>query len=233
MISINYSNESAKRMNKVPCSLAVAAVLAVGLPTVASAQFSLPSIPGVTKGGSAAPAAELGAEQDGLVRSYVAANKDVLTANSKMAEALGLKQEAAKLQETSDALTQGSTKDNLDSANTAITTSTDAVAAEMAKKPVLDAQSKAIFGAGLLSLVSGVNKYVGVGKNVKDMGTHLSGASPLQLPKLQSAVFIVSKFPTSMSSVSTALSTAIDFAKNQGIEVPGDATAALANVKGL
>lgn len=224
-------------MNKLIAPLAIAGFLVAGLPTVASAQFSLPSIPGVGKvlgsgsgSGSGAPAADLGAQQDVLVRSYVAANKDVLTANSKMAEALGLKDAAATSKATSDALTEGATKDNLDAANKEVAASTDAVAAELAKQPVLDAKAKAMFGAGLLSLVSGVNKYVGVGKNVSTMGSQLSSAPLLQLPKLQSAVFVVSKFPTSMASVTSALKNAMAFAQSNDIPVPADATQALAGL---
>jgi hypothetical protein len=219
-------------MTKLIQSLAAAGFFAVALTGTASAQFSLKSLPGVSNvvggGGSAAPAGDLGGQQDVLVRSYVAANKDVLTANSKMAEALGLKDAAATSKATSDALTEGATKDNLEASNKAVSASTDAVAAELAKQPVLDAQSKALFATGLGHLATGVHKYVGVGKNVKVMGSSLSSASPLMLPKLQSAVYVVSNFPSSMTSVSTALKNAISFAQSHDIPVPADATQALA-----
>ena len=66
-------------MNKLQTAIACA-ILALGASTAAHAQFSMPSIPGVKGlggGGSAAP--DLTGQQDGLVRGYVAANKDVLT----------------------------------------------------------------------------------------------------------------------------------------------------------
>ncbi|MEJ8859949.1 hypothetical protein WKW79_35745 [Variovorax robiniae] len=222
-------------MNKLASSLAVAGFLAVALTNVASAQFSLKAIPGVSNvvasgnsGGT--PAADLGAQQDDLVRGYVAANRDVLNANSKMAAALGMKEDSLKLKQTADSMTEGSTVGNLEPSNKQIAVSTKALAAEMAKQPVLDANSKALYSAGLISLVSGVTKYVGVGKNVKEMTTHLSGASPMQLPKLQSAVFVVSKFPDSMSTVASALKTAVDFAKTNGIQMPAGTDDAMAAI---
>ena len=210
-------------MKKTLSTLALALVFA---PAVSFAQF--PSIPGFGKSASAAPAADLGGQQTQLVRAYVAANKDVLTANSKMAEALGLKDAAVASKATADSLTEGATKDNLDAANKEVSTSTDAVAAELKKGPQLDAASKATFGVGMLSLASGVNKFVGVGKNVSEMATGLKSASMMQLPSLQSAVSIVSKFPDSMATVSSALKNAVAFAKSNDIPVPADATKALA-----
>ncbi|MDW5444219.1 hypothetical protein [Polaromonas sp. SM01] len=204
-------------------TLALACVLST--PAISFAQF--PSIPGFSKS-AAAPTSDLGGQQDLLVRAYVAANKDVLTANSKMAEALGLKDAATASKATAESLTEGATKDNLNAADKEVSASTEAVAAELKKGPQLDAAAKATFGTGLLSLASGVSKYMGVGKNVSDMASGLSGASLMQLPKLQSAVTIVSKFPASMATVSSALKNAIAFAQSNDIPVPADATKALA-----
>lgn len=213
-------------MTKISTAIA-AALITLSASHAAHAQFSLPSVAKSLTGNSA-PAADLGGQQDVLVRGYVAANKDVLTANAQMAEALGLKEAAAASKATADALTDGATKDNLDAANKAVSASTDAVAAEMAKHPKLDAKSKTMYSQGLLSLAGGVGKYVGLGKNVSTMSSGLSSASPMQLPKLQSAVYVVSKFPDSMSSVSSALKNATAFAKSQDIPVPAGVNDALA-----
>lgn len=216
-------------MNKLQTAIA-STLLALGASTAAHAQFTLPSIPGVKGLGASsasAPAADLTGQQDVLVRGYVAANKDVLDANSLMANALGLKAAAATASATSASLTEGATKDSLEESNKAVAASTSAVAAEMAKKPVLDANSKALYGKGLVLLATGVNKFAGVGKNVSTLGSSLKSVSPLQLPKLQSAVYIVSNFPDSMSNVSGALKNAIAFSQSQDIPVPADANDAL------
>jgi len=216
-------------MNKFQTAIA-AAIFALGASTAAHAQFSMPSIPGtkgLTGASSSASAGDLTGQQDVLVRGYVAANKDVLDANTLMANALGLKTAAATSAATSASLTEGATKDALEESNKAVAASTSAVAAEMAKKPVLDANSKALYGKGLVLLATGMTKFTGVGKNVSTMGSSLKTASPLQLPKLQSAVYVVSNFPDSMGNVSSALKNAVSFAQSQDIPVPADANAAL------
>ncbi|MDB5876873.1 MAG: hypothetical protein JWQ41_287 [Variovorax sp.] len=217
-------------MNKLQTAIASAiasTILALGVSSAAQAQFSLPSVPGIKGLGGSTSGGDIVGQQDGLVRGYVAANKDVLDANSLMANALGLKTEAATSAATSAALTEGATKDAIEESNKVVATSTNAVAAEMAKKPVLDAKSKALYGKGLILLASGVTKFAGVGKNVSTMGSSLKSVSPLQLPKLQSAVYIVSNFPDSMTNVSGALKNAVSFAQSQDIPVPTDANDAL------
>jgi hypothetical protein len=216
-------------MNRTHTAIAAAAILAAGLTSVAHAQFSMPSIPGVTKsGGAAAPAADLPSQQDALVRGYVAASKDVLYANAKLADALGLKDDAAKVKAEADSFQEGATKDNAEAANKAVATSTDLVAKKIATQPAMDAQSKAVYGQGLVLLASGVTKYVAVGKDVTNMGNGIKGASPLQLPKLQSAIYVVTKFPDAMTSVSGAMKNAVSFAQSSGVPVPSDASAAAA-----
>lgn len=209
----------------------LAALIALGASTAAQAQFSMPnlgSVKGMLGGSGSGGGADLSGQQDALVRGYVAANKEVLNANALMAEALGLKGEAATSAATASSLTEGATKDALEESNKAVAASTNAVAAELAKQPVLDANAKALYSKGLLTLATGVTKFVGVGKNVGAMGSNLKSAPLTQLPKLQSAAYVVSNFPSSMGNVSDALKNAIAFARSQDIPVPADATAALA-----
>jgi hypothetical protein len=208
---------------------------AAAFPTVSFAQFSMPSIPGISKSPTNTGAqADLGGQQTALVRNFVGANKDVLAANAKMADALGLKNQANEAQASADALTDGATKGNLESSNKMVSDTGGAVSAAMEKKPVLDAQAKTTFSLGLVSLASGATKYAGMGMGVKQMSSSISSASPMELPKLQPAAYIVSNFPGSASNVTKALKNAIDFARNNGIEVPptaNDAMSALGSMK--
>src|ERR1700722_260289 len=81
----------------------------VSLPLVAQAQFKMPSLPG---GGN-----KLSGAQDQLVTQYAAANKDVLDANGKMDDALGLKDQAAQARAESAAFSSGATLNNLKAAD--------------------------------------------------------------------------------------------------------------------
>lgn len=220
-------------MKKILAATLIAAFAAA--PGVASAQFSLPSVPGLGKSGGSSASADVVGQGDALVRNYVAANTEVLSANAKMAAALGLKDKAAAADSTINSMSGGATEGNLSEGNKVVADTGGAIAAEMARKPVLDATSKAVFAAGLVHLVNGGTKYVALGKDVKDMGGSLKSASPMQMTKLSSAAWVVSKFPGSATELFNALKAAIAFARDQGIEVPansGDALNALGSFNG-
>lgn len=212
-------------MKKILTTVAVACVALV-VPFTASAQFNIPNFGGSK---SSAPAADLGGQQTTLVKNFVAANVDVLKANSKMSEALGLKATAADAEAVAQQLSSGSTfdKDSASKAATAVGDTGGAIAAKLAEKPQLDAAAKATYAQGLLSLAKGVAKYTGLGKDVTSMGDGLKSAPLTQLPSLGGATYVVSKFPTSTTEVVKALKNAVDFAKSNGIEVPAEATSLL------
>ena len=212
-------------MKKILTAVAVVCA-AMATPFTASAQFNIPSFGGSK---SSAPAADLGGQQTTLVKNFVAANVDVLKANSKMSEALGLKATAADAEAVAQQLSSGSTfdKDAASKAATAVGDTGGAIAAKLAEKPALDAAAKATYTQGLLSLAKGVVRYTGLGKDVSSMGDGLKSAPLTQLPSLGAASYVVTKFPTSTTEVMKALKNAVDFAKSNGIEVPAEATSLL------
>jgi hypothetical protein len=209
-------------MKKVLASCFVAASLAT--PCIAFAQFG--SLPGFGAAKPAAPAADLGGQQSKLVKNFIAANVDILRANSKMSEALGLKNKAADADAVIAQLSSGATedKDSATKASTAVGDTGGAIAAKIAEKPVLDAAAKATFAAGLVNLVSGASKFVGLGGDVKGMADGIKTVSPMQLTSFAPAMYVVQNFPTSATEVTKAVKNAVEFAKNNGIEVPADAS---------
>ncbi len=197
--------------------------------SAAQAQFSLPGIGKV--GGSSTPAAggDETAQQDQLVRAYVAANKDVLMAQSKMAEAVGLKESAAKLKSTADALGDGATKGNLSDADKIQSDSSKEISARLNDGNLqMDAQSKALYSSGMSSLGSGVVKYIGLRPHVTNFGASLKASPMLALTKLNAGAYVVTNFPGNAKNVYDTLSYSTAFAKSHDIPVPGDATKALA-----
>jgi len=208
----------------------IAAAL-ICVPLAAMAQLpSLKAIPGLGGLPSAGGGGDLGGQNDSLVRGYVAANKDVLLANSQMADALGLKDAAAASKATADALTDGATKGNLEESNKAVSASTDAVAAEMAKGPKLDAAAKKKYQSGMAQLGQGMLKYIGLRGPAQAFSGSLKEASPLMLPKLQAGAYIVTQLPTGLSNLGTSMKNANAFAKSNDIPVPPDATKAMASL---
>jgi hypothetical protein len=212
-------------MKKLVPTLAAALVC---IPLAATAQLpSLKSIPGLG-GGSSSSASDPTGQNDSLVRGYVAANKDVLLANSQMADALGLKDAAAASKATADALTEGATKGNLEDSNKAVSASTDAVAAEMAKHPKLDAESKKKYQSGMAQLGRGLLKYIALNGPARSFSDSVKTASPMLLPKLSAGAYVVSQLPTGLSNLGTSMKNANAFAKSNDIPVPPDATQAMA-----
>lgn len=193
--------------------------------------FGLPPIPGLSSGASSGAAqADLSGQQDSLTRNFNAANQQVLTAQGKLLSALGLKDKAEIAERTAASLGEGATSGSVSDINKVVLDTSGAIAEALAKKPELDAASRAVFTEGLAHLVSGTVKYVGLGKDVKNMGASMKSASPLALAKLSSAAYVVTKFPTSASNLYDTLKHAVEFGKSQGLQAPGgdDALKALA-----
>ncbi|MEJ1959758.1 MAG: hypothetical protein WDM70_10335 [Nitrosomonadales bacterium] len=205
-------------MKKSLVSLFVAVAL---IPVVASAGMfdSLPSLGGGSGGG------DLIGAQDKLIVDYITADQFVLAGQAKMAEALGLKTEAAAFQAKAD----GINKDNVADSDKSI--SSDAVKAiqeAQAKHPVLDNQAKANYALGVVSLAKGVLKYVSMKDSFQNFSKSLSSAPMTMLPKLATGAAIVKSLPTNAKNMSDALSSAVQFSKDEHISLPNDASASVA-----
>jgi hypothetical protein len=211
-------------MNKGIAAVAVLAVLA-GTPIIALSQ--IPSFGGL--GSKLGGGSDLSGQQTNLVKSYAAGGKDVLSSQSKLLEALGLKDQAATAQATANALGDGATAQNLQDANKVQSDSSSALSDALKNQnATLDAQSKQTYTQGLVLLASGLIKYTGMRQDVAGFSKGLAGPEALQAgTKLQAGAYIVKTLPGSISNTSSTLSSAVSFAKSHGIEVPPDATAAL------
>jgi len=203
-------------------SVAIAFVsIALTLPMASFAQFG--NLLGGNKASSSG-GADLSGQQTQLVRNYSAAGKDVLTANGQIGDALGINAQAVNASATSDSMSAS----DLEAQDKAISANADAISKALKAGATLkDAEAKKKYAQGLISLVSGVKKYVGMRTDVQNFSTGLSSASPLQLPGLQSGAYIVKNLPTSVSNLSSVLKSAVDFAKSNGVQVPADATSVL------
>jgi hypothetical protein len=200
---------------------AAAAVIALAAPAVSMAQFG-----GLLGGGksSASSGADIGAQQDSLVRNYVAAGRDVVVANGHLADALGIKAQAVNAAATSDSF---SAKD-VEAQDKAI--SADAAALSEALKgnaKLKDDEAKAKYARGLLSLATGVKKYVDLRKDAQGFAAGMSTASPLQIGKLQAGAYVAKGLPNSISNLTSVLKSAVEFGKSNGVEIPKDATSLL------
>lgn len=201
------------------------AMCALTFAPVSYAQFGgMPSLGGLMGGKQASPSADLGAQQGQLVSTYVAAGKDVLTANRYLAEALGIKAQSINAAATSDSI---SAKD-IEEQDKAISADASAVSEVLKSGATLkDAESKAKYAQGLLSLAGGLKKYISMRQDAQGFASGLSSVSPLELVKLQSAVYIAKSLPTTLTNLTSVLGSAVEFAKSNGVEIPKDATSLL------
>ncbi len=206
---------------KKTIALSLSATL-LAAPLMSHAQFGnlLNAVkPGGASSTSSGP--DMGAQQDQLVRTYVAAGKDVSTANDHLANALGIKTRAINDAATSDSL---AAKD-IEAQDKAISANAAAVSEALKSGATLkDSEAKAKYAKGLLFLATGMKKYTDMSKSAQGFSSGLSSVNPMQLTSLQSGVYVAKSLPTNVSNLSSVLKSAIDFATKNGVEIPKEAT---------
>jgi hypothetical protein len=199
------------------------------------AQFALP------KAGGSAPApqgaVDASVSQDQLVKSYVAADSEALLGQSKMAEALGLKDKAAAAKAKADTLTSGATVtgDTLKGATQVQTDVADAVSKAQSEGGTLSAESKAQFseglghmGRGLLGTVKLKDSAVAFQKAAQAKISSASMLEKMSVTKsLAAGTYVATNLPGHVTSLGSGLKSALSFAQSHNIPVPADATAAL------
>jgi hypothetical protein len=183
---------------------------------------------GAATGGSTSGGADASGSQDALVNAYVAANKQVLIAQSKMASALGASEAAALAKAEAESLSSGATKDNLAKADSVQSDVSKAISErQQAKGNKMDEASKKEYASGLATLGQGVSQYVGLSSRLPAFQSALTSASPMMIPKLSAGAYILKSFPNNSVNLKNTLVQAVSYAKSNDIPVPKDATAAL------
>lgn len=186
----------------------------IAISSLSVAQFNITKMFDSATGGGASVTSE------GLVKNYVEGTKYVMSADVKMLKALGLKEQAAKEELAAKNLTEGATASALDDAAKVQTESSKALANKMNEKKVaIDAEGKKNYTAGLVDLAKGIKNYATVTNDVKNLRPSLTSMSAVE-----SAAYIVKTIPESSSNLLATLKRAVEFAKENKIEVPSEAT---------
>ena len=220
-------------MNRTKIALACA-TFALFAATTASAQFHLPSLP---SSGSSSSSSDAMAAQDQLVKSFVASQSEVLSAQSLLAQAYGLKEQAEACDAQQKALASGATNANdlqktIDVSNSA----NDAIAAQQAKQTTLTAEEKQYYAQSLPHFAKGVmgtrdvvmqaEKFVATAKSSM---TGLSGMTT-GLAKLKAGAYVAKSTPSYSKSLFQVFRKTVTIGQNNGVKVPSDATDALAGL---
>lgn len=199
--------------------LRIAALLGASLfafSTLAAAQFG--GLAGALSGGK-------GATAEQIVKKYVVGTQSVMKADASMLAAFGLKEQSDKAALEAQNLTEGATKDGLQDASKLQSESSKILEETMkGKKVAMDDASKQRFTEGLVDLSKGVIQYVGMSKDVGGFKPSVSSLGS----SAGSALFIAQNLPGSIKAIGSTLKVAVDFAKNNNIPLPKEASDATA-----
>lgn len=195
---------------------------------IAITTFSVPSsaglmdnISGITGGKGSATSS---ASAEDLVKSYVGGTQKVMSGDAKLLSAVGLKEQAEKAEAEIKNLTQGATAESLEQAAKVQTENNAALADRKAAGNVkMTADGKKLYAAGLMDLALGLKSYMGMSSDIKNFKPSLTSIGSSG----NAALFVVKSLPSSTESLMSTLKNAVEFAKENKIEVPSDATAAL------
>lgn len=216
--------------------LAGAGVLVSG---VSSAQLNLKQF-GIGGGTSSADAAATGSSTSAggvgqLLQTYVGANQQVLSGQSSLASAMGLSSAAGKAQQAEGLLSGGSPSVSQltqvgNTQQSLSQTLTKAFAKRDSGAPSTTPINKQAFTDGLSSLGKGVSQYSSLQSGLGGMG-QMNASSLLQSglnpQTAQSASYIAKSAPGQLQSLTSTLSSAVQFASSHGISIPSIAKAAL------
>ena len=175
--------------------------------------------------------------QNDLVSAYVDGNKYDLEAKSIIADALGLKEQAATLKMASESINEGNVKD-IDANRVKTEDAQKAIDKKMTESEALSDESKAKIGESLVCLTKCVVSY----KKAADLSQGalesaqavVKNAPITQMvtikKKLDPVLTIAPKVPSDLPSVVETTSRYVQFARSAGVEPPSDLEAALGDI---
>ena len=179
-----------------------------------------------------------GASQEAIVQQYGAASALVLGGQAELAEAFGLKKEAADLRAQAESITSGATLSQDDLKKTRAVTD-EAMALNQAKMDEgaeLSEEGQEHYIAGLLLSAQGVSATKDMADDASAFGVsakdQISSASMMQkakvTSKLAAGMYVVQELPGFTSALMSNFGQLATYAKNADIPVPDEATDVMA-----
>ncbi len=194
-----------------------ATILAVALVGPAHAQLG-----GLLGGGKSDESGDTAGSASAFIAAYAESKINGADANSKLAKAVGDTKKAAEYAEEVEAY-KSSTSDP-EALGKVMKGGTSGDPLESAGSAVLDAEAKVIYVQGLVSLAKAVVKAKEAAGMASDVASSLAG-NPLTMGASAKATLSIAKdAPSHLNELTSALSSAVEFGKKQGIEAPSDAT---------
>lgn len=177
------------------------------------------------------------AAQGDLIKAYADGNKFDLMTKSLMADALGLKEDAATLKTAAESIDAGNVE-GIEAAQAKTEAAQTAVAQKMEKSDKLSADAQMTVGKSLVTLgscllsykaaASQCDKSIDMAKNVIDNASLMNKMSVKK--QLDPVLSVAPKVPGDLESLMGTAKKYVEFAKSAGVEPPSDLKQAIGDL---
>lgn len=207
--------------------------------TSANAQLNISSVlGGPSSGNSSNAATDNVAAQDALVKSFVASQIEVLTAQSLLAQAYGLKDQAQLCDDQAKALQSTSVDtDTLKKTVDVSTQANDLITAQQNKESTLSDEGKQYyikslphFARGIIGTHDVVSKAAHFASGLKSSGTNIGGLLSAGTGKLKAGLFIAQATPSYSMNLFDVFRKTVSIGQSNGVTPPSDVTSALGSL---
>ena len=214
-------------LKPVALALCLSSVLFAGS-AFAGPQFHLPHL-----GSSSTTSAP---NEDAIVQSFIQSQGQILAAQVLLAKAYGLKDQAAACEAQEMTLkSSGVDTDTLKKTVDVSNSANAAIAAQQDKQATLTNQEKTYYAQSLPHFAEGVLGTHKVAQEAEQFAGAAHGSMGLSalsggVTKLRDATFIARAMPSYSKSVYSVFRKTIEIGRNNGVQVPANATAALGSL---
>lgn len=189
-------------------------------------------------GSSSSGATDNMAAQDALVKSFVASQIEVFKAQSLLAQAYGLKDQAKLCDDQANTLQSTSVdsdtlKKTVDLSNNAM----DQISDQQKKQASLTDEEKRFyvqslphFALGVIGTHDVVEKAATFTSGVKNSGSSVGGLLSMGTSKLASGMFIAKATPSYSKNLFDVFRKTVTIGENSGVKAPADVTSALGSL---
>lgn len=179
---------------------------------------------------------DLASSKTSSINTYLASTRELSLSLEKAAEAFGVKNEVLEKLAVVKSLKEGNINDKeLTKARKASEEAHEIIKQKMAEAKVPSIESKKLMAESIVHLVSGIQKERELVGSVQNLSSQAQGAvstaSPMEIMKVKgiasTALTLVKAIPMDLKLTKDILSSYVEYAKANNIEIPGNAAGLL------
>jgi len=207
--------------------------------STSNAFAGFPDLGGLTgkgKSQSGVSVSDLSSSKTNAVTAYLASTQELTQSLEKAGEAFGVKKEVLEKLAVVNSLKEGNINSNdLDKARKASEEASQIIKQKMDETKTPSVESKKLMAQSMVHLASGIQKETELVGTVQNLSSQAQGAvssaSPMEMMKVKdiasTALTLVKAIPNDLGLTKNILSSYIQYAKANNIEIPGNATGLL------